>query len=136
GRGLTAGRRVACPEQDRITGLRDRACDLEADALVGARHEGDWRGRRRHRVLRQLIRWLPSLPNGSRFSCGPLKKDLFLYLRAPAAFKRSLGRPTTRSDADRREHGRYYLLIRAVYGYDVGKANRKATTRPEDSSTG
>lgn len=40
-RGLAAGRRVACPEQDDVTGLRDPACGFEADAFVGARYKGD-----------------------------------------------------------------------------------------------
>ncbi len=30
-------------------------------------------------------------PNASRLSCGALKKDSFLNLRAPASFKRLLG---------------------------------------------
>jgi len=54
----------------------------------------------------------------------------------PVSFKRLLGRPTTWSDANRREHGRDYLLIGTVQGDDFGKANRKATTRPEDLSAG
>src|SRR5215471_7094673 len=39
-RGFTAARRIACPEQNHVTRLRDTACDFEADAFVGARHEG------------------------------------------------------------------------------------------------
>src|SRR5438876_1602437 len=32
------------------------------------------------------------LPNGSRLSCGALRKDSFLNLRVPESFKRLLGR--------------------------------------------
>jgi len=38
-------------DQDNVTRLCDGACDLEADALIGARHERHWFGRRRHSVL-------------------------------------------------------------------------------------
>src|SRR2546422_10185584 len=46
-------------------------------------------GRRRvHRVLQCWCRqrwWLDARPNGSRLSCGALKKDSFPNVRAPAA---------------------------------------------------
>jgi len=38
------------------------------------------------------------------------------YVYRAASFKRLLRRPTTWSDADRREHGCDYLLIRTVQG--------------------
>src|SRR5215831_13054474 len=47
---------------------------------------------------------------------------------------RWLGRPTSGSDADRRQHGRDDLLIRAVQGDDFGQANRKTTTGPQNPS--
>src|SRR5205823_6786420 len=42
-----------------------------------------------HRIL--LVARSSLLPNGSRLSCGALKKDSLLNLRAPPSFKRLLG---------------------------------------------
>src|SRR5712671_2095818 len=47
-RGLAATCRTACSKQDHVTRLRDRACDFETDAFVGARHKGHWFSRRTH----------------------------------------------------------------------------------------
>jgi len=43
-RGVTAGRRIACPEQIHVTRLGIAACDFEADAFVGAPSRGPLAG--------------------------------------------------------------------------------------------
>src|SRR5262249_13593472 len=82
---LTAACRIPCPKQDHDPRLGHPACDFEADAFVGARHE-------RHRLLHRSA---PPLSN----RCWPLtneERSLAKYSAASAASftdpMRALGR--------------------------------------------